>query len=417
MNRGVLKAVLLCVIVFGALLARDHVFAATLYMDPGEAFGFRADTITINIRLDTDEGECVNTIDGSIAYDESISAIDVGTGESILSLWVERPTIDQGTRTIRLAGGIPNGYCGRIPGDPRLTNTIATLVFQVPGFAVGGKSGSSSKEAKITFTPETRVLLNDGEGTEATLKTYGATIRLDDKPGASVSDPWALAVSGDQNPPAPFSLELVKNPDVFNNKYYIVFSTTDKESGLDHFEVLEEPFEELSLFKWGAPDRAWAEVTSPYVIKDQALRSVIRVKAVDKSGNERIATYAPEGTARLVDPLSAIIVGVLGLLVLILIVWCGYIMRKRIQRRRAANRAVSPSPQEEMHEQEARLEASQDTADTTPPEESEVPETKLVIKKKPRAKKKISPKKIKATKKQVEITDIPTGGLVDKEEV
>jgi len=34
-------------------------------------------------------------------------------------------------------------------------------------------------------------------------------------------------------------------------------------------------------------------VESPYLLKDQKLKSFIYVKAVDKAGNERIATLAP----------------------------------------------------------------------------------------------------------------------------
>jgi hypothetical protein len=110
--------------------------------------------------------------------------------------------------------------------------------------------------------------------------------------------------------PSPFSIELVQDNNVFNGKYYIVFSTTDKQSGIDHYEVLEEPIRELSLFKWGAPNHAWVRVKNPYVLTDQRLQSVIRVKAVDKAGNERIATYAPTDTSRMIDPYSALVAGV-----------------------------------------------------------------------------------------------------------
>lgn len=303
-----------------------RVHAATLYMDPTETHGFRADTVTVNVRIDTDEGECVNTVDAVIEYGPAVSAVDVSTGDSIVSLWVETPTIDQTAHTIKFAGGIPNGYCGRIPGDPRLTNTIAKLVFQVPGFAVGG---GDTKEAEVRFAPETRVLLNDGEGTEAALRTFGSKILLDDNAGSAISDPWTTAVNDDNLPPSPFSIELVQNDQVFSGDYYIVFSTTDKQSGMDHYEVMEEPIEELSLFRWGIPDLAWTETKSPYVLRDQGLRSVVRVKAVDKSGNERIAVFAPEETARVVDPLAMVLVLTVLLVMIGIMIGVAYFMRRR----------------------------------------------------------------------------------------
>jgi hypothetical protein len=306
-------------------------------MDPSETHGYRADTVTVNVRLDTDEGECVNAVDAVIEYGTAVSAVDVSTGNSIVSLWVETPTIDQNTRSIRFAGGIPNGYCGRIPGDPRLTNIIATLVFQIPGFAVGG---GNTKEAEVRFAPETRVLLNDGEGTEAALRTFGSKITLDDRAGESISDPWNAMVQADDVPPSPFSIELVQNDQVFDGNYYIVFSTTDKQSGMDHYEVMEEPIEELSMFRWGIPDLAWSVVESPYVLRDQNLRSVVRVKAIDKAGNERIAVFAPEDTARVLDPLTMVLVATVAVLMLGIVSALAIFMRRRFKHLRPTSQST-----------------------------------------------------------------------------
>lgn len=305
--------------------------AATLYIDPNETHSFRADSVTLSVRIDTDEGECINTVDAVVSYDPSIAAVDVSRGDSILTLWVEDPVIDQEAHTITFAGGIPNGYCGRVPGDPRLTNVIAKLVFQVPGFSVGG--GGNSKVAEVSFAPETRVMLNDGYGTEAPLKTFGAKIALDDNAGSAITDGWGATVAADDIPPSPFSIELVQNSEVFSGKYYIVFSTTDKQSGIDHYEVYEEPIEELSLFRWGVPDTAWVEAKNPYVLVDQDMKSVIRVKAIDKAGNERIAIYAPEETSRIMDPRTLITVLVSALLALALVTLFAFFIRKRLAKK------------------------------------------------------------------------------------
>lgn len=316
--------------VFGVTSAN----AASLYIDPHETSLYRADTVTVAVRLDTDEGECVNTVDAVISYDGgSLQAVDVTRGRSILSLWVEAPVIDKEAKTISFAGGVPNGYCGRIPGDPSLTNIVAELVFRAPGLTVGRASGNTTN---IVFGPETRVLLNDGLGTEAPLRLVDGTIMLQDGVGPSVSDSWGERVSLDTRPPEPFTVELVQNGSVFSGKYYIVFSTTDKQSGIDHYEVIEESEEETSLFRWGAADAPWREVTSPYVLTDQTLGSVIRVKAVDKAGNEYIAVLVPDESLR--RELILLEYGLYGgLLVIALLILGGvvFFMRRRVKGNRS----------------------------------------------------------------------------------
>ena len=324
-----------------AISTPNTTHAATLYIDPTEVHAYRADSVSLAVRINTDENECVNTVDAVVHYDENIAAVDVSRGDSILSLWVEAPKIDPVAHTITFAGGVPNGYCGRVAGDPRLTNVVANLIFQVPGFAVGG---GTSTVANITFDPLTRVLLNDGLGTEAPLRTLGAKINLDTKPGNTITDTWAAAVADDKVPPAPFSIELVKNDAVFNGKYYIVFSTTDKQSGLDHYEVYEEPLKEVSLFKWGAPNRSWVVAKNPYVLVDQGLKSIIRVKAVDKAGNERIATLAPASTARLIDPYSNILLIVIGAVGVIVIMLLSFIVKRKLARKKALLTTVNEEP-------------------------------------------------------------------------
>jgi hypothetical protein len=324
------------------------VHGATLYIDPAESVGYRADTKTLAVRIDTDTDECINTIDASIEFSPSISAIEVSDGESILPLWVERPTIDTENRRIRFAGGIPNGYCGRVEGDPKLTNIVVKLVFQIPGFSVGAGNGTT---ADVAFLPETQVLLNDGLGTPAPLTTIPARISFGDTASSTISDSWTGEVSADTIPPTPFSIELVQNNEVFSGKHYIVFNTTDKQSGIDHFEVLEEPLEELSLFKWGIPDLAWVEVKSPYVLKDQELRSVIRVKAIDNAGNEHIAVLASKNTARLIDPMSAVLLASIACAILVLLAVFIFFVRRIVRRHRAAQlseNSVVVSPADEQ---------------------------------------------------------------------
>lgn len=286
-----------------------HVEAATLYIDPFEKSILKGDTVTMAVRLDVDEGECVNTVDAVVSYDQGVQLVDVSRGRSILPLWVEEPKIDTGARRITFAGGIPNGYCGRTPGDPSLTNVLVELVFRAPGFTIGSSQNTS---AQVRFEGESRVLLNDGFGTEAQLKTIPSTLTLVQQVGTTSQDNWRDSVNADTVPPQPFSIDLTQTEGVFDDKYYIVFNTTDKQSGIDHYEVIEEPRTDVYSFRWGRADAPWEKTQSPYVLKDQTLSSIIRVKALDKAGNERITVLIPDDTARRLDILTWVLLGILG---------------------------------------------------------------------------------------------------------
>jgi len=68
----------------------------------------------------------------------------------------------------------------------------------------------------------------------------------------------------------------------------LVFATQDKGSGIDGYAIHESP-----RIKTRISTNELMEDESPYLLKDQNLRSYIYVKAVDKAGNERIAMLEP----------------------------------------------------------------------------------------------------------------------------
>lgn len=320
--------------------------AASLYIDPAFRSIGRGDSITMSVRLDTDEAaeECINAVDGVITYPDTLIPVDVSIGDSIFSMWVEQPKIDKEAHRITFAGGIPNGYCGRIAGDPRLTNTIVKLIFRSPGFLVGSSEGTST--AKVDFAPETSAYLNDGFGTKADLALYGSTIDLADDPSPVLVDDWREALSADDLAPEEFSIDLQKNQTTFKGKYFIVFNTTDKQTGIDHYEVIEEPTSRLMTFEWGRADAPWITAPSPYPLEDQSLNSIIRVKAVDKAGNEYIATLIPEESMRGISTNDLIVGAGLLLVAFLILAIFAVLLRGFIKRKRAKQKRVdSANPQ------------------------------------------------------------------------
>jgi hypothetical protein len=262
--------------------------AVSVFLDPPNISANPRDTFVVNIRIDTG-GECVNAIDGKIKFDNTVlKAVDFGRGQSLISLWLSPPKIDQSAGTISFAGGIPGGYCGRIAGDPGLTNILGKIIFSPTDTAI--------ITTHIGMTDDSEVLLNDGLGTKAQAEYKGADVTIGN--GAETKNDWLADIRSDTTAPESFIIELDREPLAYNGKYFIAWSTTDKQSGIDHYEVLETNpwkfgfFE--SLLSGGEKKAFWTRAESPYVLEDQNLRSRIFVKAVDKIGNEQIAEFEPE---------------------------------------------------------------------------------------------------------------------------
>lgn len=309
--------------------------AATLYFSPTETTLYRGDAERLSVRLDVDADECVNVVDGVISYSDNIEVADLFIGSSIFSMWVEEPQINRESKTISFAGGIPNGYCGRVEGDPRLTNVLLDIIVQSPGVSIGmsgsgSSSGTTTDQATIAFTPETSVYLNDGLGSDAPLNTYDATVALMRTAGSESQNDWLDNVAADTQDPQPFTIRLEQTDNAFSGEYFVTFQSTDKQSGLSHYEVMEESNQSDSLFTWGRADAPWVETRSPYVLKDQTLNSTIYVKAIDKAGNEYVATLVPDEHLRTGLPvIPYVLMAILGGLVVVLSGVAWWIVRRK----------------------------------------------------------------------------------------
>lgn len=266
--------------------------AATLYITPQGGEHQPGSGFVAEVRVAPEGDECINAADVTVAYPANVlRVVDVSVGDSIFTLWVKFPQVNEAEGTISFIGGIPGGYCGRIPGDPGVTNVLAKIAFQIPGFRVGAELADV---AEVGFTDASVVMLNDGRGTEAPLTFSGAIFKVVDR-GAQLENTWVEEVRADSTPPEPFTVTLVHDPKYFEGKRVIIFFTTDKQTGLDHYEVLEaDPSGNIAgTFR----PASWKTASSPYALEDQKLHSVITVKAIDNARNEQVFTFTPSGYA------------------------------------------------------------------------------------------------------------------------
>lgn len=277
------------------LLALPVAHAATLSIDPPAGHFGPGDTFVLTVRLDTLVDECVNAASVVVNYPTDwMKASAVSKGESLLTLWPEEPSIDLAKGVVRFDGGIPAGYCGRVQGDPGKTNILAKIVFTIPGNMIGGKTTTGSEHLAVTFAPDTKVLLNDGFGTAAPLTLVsGAYVR--ELTSLGLKNEWTDIVHEDTVPPELFRVELEHDANTYQGKYFIVFATVDKQSGVHHYEVSEDDPEQFGFVRGKKYEKALFTTTkSPYVLADQELKSRVIVRAFDHAGNVSEAILSPQ---------------------------------------------------------------------------------------------------------------------------
>ncbi len=135
--------------------------AAILTLNPNSGSFSVGSTFDLSLFLNT-EGESVNAIEVGLSFPaDKLQLVSPSTGKSIISVWTAQPTFNNQTGRVNLQGGIPGGVNVS-------SGLFTTLTFRVKG--VGS--------AILKFLDQTRVLLNDGLGTDALKQTEGAILKL-----------------------------------------------------------------------------------------------------------------------------------------------------------------------------------------------------------------------------------------------
>jgi len=287
-----------------ASAAEFSLVAEKASVGPGEKF-------VVNIFVDgvTDDN-CINTIEMDIAFPKELfSFVDFFEGESVASLWIKKPSAADSSKinnigSFSLVGGMPGGYCGKIAGDQGPSNLLGRLIFNSSTLV------QTSQEGSFTIKDGARVLLNDGLGTEEKVPAKTLVIELDRS--LLAADAEKNILTNDTIQPEPFSVELHQSESLYNGLYYVIFGTNDKQSGIAYYEILElRPEEEVGakpkiglfdiLFRQKRQSPEWTRLqnnetqleSTAHVLEDQSLQSIIKIKAVDKAGNERVVDFQP----------------------------------------------------------------------------------------------------------------------------
>ena len=257
----------LIIMVFFIIALPAH--AARIYFEPQPTAYKVGDSFALSLVLDA-EGQSVNAIDIKLLAPKLLKIKNISKSGSMIQLWVSEPSFSGGT--INLTGGIPSG-------TTTSKGTIAKITFEA--MAIG--------EGNIALVPGSAVLLNDGQGTKLDLKTAGGPVfQVIPRPKEIITvspEPQKTPAKDDENKeikdnkkPEKFEILIGEDPRVFDGKKFISFFSTDKDSGIDRYEIKE-----------GKGDYKIAQ--SPYLLSDQGLRSVIRVRAYDGATNYKESVY------------------------------------------------------------------------------------------------------------------------------
>lgn len=250
-----ISLILLLIFPFVATASEIRLDASKVEIETGEQF-----IITVMMYAD----EPVNAIEGQLVFvPDTLEVKEIRDGNSSVNLWIEKPRLES-TDIIVFSGITPGGFNG-------VNNRLFSVVFE-------------AKQDGTAFIAleKVKALRNDGLGTEESLTILD--VRVVVKRGDSNTRREILE---DTIPPEPFTPTITHDPSLFEDKWFIVFATQDKDSGISRYEAKEYRFKPFSFIS------LWKVAESPYVLRDQAFKSHIVVQAIDNTGNTRVAYVAP----------------------------------------------------------------------------------------------------------------------------
>jgi len=286
-----------CLLIIGVLSLPYSVFASNVYIDTRHPDFFVGDTILFSIRVDS-ENKNINAVEGSVMLDylaESVSLIDINTAGSKLSLWPGKPLPSESNTSISFAGGTPGGF-----------NSTDAIIFNIVL--------KLQKVGRITLAPDNfSVYLHDGKGTKDEISVKNLVIdvlpkKLDSRP----RDDWNNLTSNDKTPPEPFEIYLGQDGSVFDGKKFLSFSTTDKQSGIAYYEIIEG-------------DRPPVRSDGTYILQEQNKPVKVTIIAYDSASNARESTYSS-------TPYNVFYPIIITIIIVIIILIIVFVIRKKKKR-------------------------------------------------------------------------------------
>ncbi|MDO8626394.1 MAG: hypothetical protein Q7K39_02975 [Candidatus Magasanikbacteria bacterium] len=239
--------------------------------------------IKVSLMINT-ENDAINAVEGVIKFPAALEAVFVETTKSLVSFWVEEPRLDKvtvtgGFRQVAFSGVMAGGV------STRAGHLFSLYLQPTSSLALG--------ETFLVQLTGVKAVTSNGLGTVVSSTVKNISFRLAETALAteSITVPITSSlISFDILPPMEFVPVLGRNETVFDNQWFVAFSTQDSGSGIDYYEVQE-------AFSTDNQDSVWVKAASPYLLKDQSLKANIFVKAIDKNGNFRVELVSKKAEA------------------------------------------------------------------------------------------------------------------------
>jgi hypothetical protein len=258
------------------LILPQIVFAAQISFDAKTTQTQVGKNFEVILFVNTEQ-ENLNAFEGKVIFPLNLLDLkEIRDGNTIVNFWIDpvRNCVSNGVEKpdeICFSGITPGGFNGK-------SGLIFSAIFEAK------KEGVAKFEVK-----DARILRNDGTGSAAVLSTTPFEVAIFEEVQVEVP---AIQKIEDREQPELFVPEIARDESISGGEWFIAFVTQDKVSGIDHYEIKESRQKILTFFS------RWRAAESPHVLKDQELRSYIFVKAVDKTGNERIVKLSPQNSLR-----------------------------------------------------------------------------------------------------------------------
>jgi hypothetical protein len=229
------------------------------------------DVVILDVYLTTDVSEEVNAIEGVIKVEGGQKIKQITTAGSVFDLWPNRPSYENSK--ISFVGGSAASVFGS-------KLKLFSIVVEI------------ETNDKLNFIPEyINSYLNDGIGTKIGITEINTKVTFNEADRESKNE-FEETLLNDRGAPKEFEVFVGQDDDTFDGKYFVSFNTTDNESGIERYEVIENDNKTPIL------------TGTTYVLQDQSLKGSLIVKAFDYAGNVKVKEINIKDYAQVGRPIN-----------------------------------------------------------------------------------------------------------------
>ncbi len=147
---------------FGFIPSSKAFGAGSLYLGPSSGTFTVGSTFTVSIYINTG-GNDINAIEANLSFPpDKLQVVSPTTGKSLIQIWVSQPAYSNELGTLKFQGTVPT------PGINTESGLISTVTFRV----------KSTGQAIVKVLDTSRILLNDGKGTDVLGQTTSGIYNL-----------------------------------------------------------------------------------------------------------------------------------------------------------------------------------------------------------------------------------------------